>query len=324
MLTSAQTKVYEWRMQAFMGQGNAVYDEALPRFIQNVKTMSRGQIDITLYPHAGLVPSFELFNSVGNGKIDLGLDAAVYWTGFMPLGELVWGWPFTYRHTQEFDYFLWELGGMAIVRRATAERGVFPLILASHDRYGSVNSIVPIKELKDFKGLKIRTFSPYGNIMQRFGASTMMIPGEQLYTALATKLIDGCTWGSPAGSNAIKLYEVAKYYSMPPWTEQLPIILIMNLKTWQALPDDLKVILQMAAHAYAADASARVWHKDAIFLEDWQKNRGVTVNWFSEEDLLRARKISLELLDEKAKQDSYCAEYIALMKKHLRLLNYAD
>lgn len=111
---------------------------------------------------------------------------------------------------------------------------------------------------------------------------------------------------------------------MPPWMEQLPLTLIMHLKTWQVLPDDLKAILQVAAHAYAADASARVWYKDVIFLEDWQKNRGVTVNWFSEEDLLRARKISLELLDEKAKQDRYCAEYIALMKEHLRLLNYAD
>lgn len=188
MLTSAQAKVYKWRMQAFMGPGNAVYDEALPKFIQNVKTMSGGQIDITLYPHAGLVPSFELFNSIGNGVVDLGLDAAVYWMGFMPLGELVWGWPFTYKHVQEFHYFLWELGGMEIVRRATAERGVFPLIVASLDRYGSVNSIVPIKGLRDFKGLKIRTFSPYGEIMQRFGASTMIIPGGNYILRLLEKL----------------------------------------------------------------------------------------------------------------------------------------
>jgi hypothetical protein len=56
-------------------------------------------------------------------------------------------------------------------------------------------------------------------------------------------------------------------------------------------------------------------------LEDWQKNRGVTIHWFSEEDLRAARKISIELLDEKAKQDRYSAEYITLMKKYLKLLH---
>lgn len=317
-------KVYKWRMQAFMGPGNVVYDEALPKFIQNVKIMSKGQIDITLYPPGALLPSFELFTNVGKGVVDMGQDAAVYWMGFMPLGELVWGWPFTFKHAQEFDSFYWQLGAMDIVRRAAAERGVFPLVVAALNRYGSINSVVPIKGLKDLKGLKVRTFSTYGKIVQRFGGSTMTIPGEELYTALATKVIDAATWGAPVDSNAFKLYEVTKHYTMPPWNEQEPLTLIMNLKTWQTLPDDLKGILQVAAHAYAADASARSWHKDAIILEDWQKNRGVTIHWFSEEDLRTARKISIELLDEKAKQDHYSAEYITLMKKYLKMLGYMD
>jgi TRAP-type mannitol/chloroaromatic compound transport system substrate-binding protein len=155
-------KVYKWRMQAFMGPGNVVFDEALPKFIQNVKTMSKGQIDITLYPPGALVPSFELFTNIGKGVVDMGQDAAVYWMGFMPLGELVWGWPFTFKHAQEFDSFYWQLGAMDIVRRAAAERGVFPLVVAALNRYGSINSVVPIKGLKDLKGLKVRTFSTYG------------------------------------------------------------------------------------------------------------------------------------------------------------------
>jgi TRAP-type mannitol/chloroaromatic compound transport system substrate-binding protein len=322
--SAVSAKVYKWRLQAFMGPGTATYEEALPRFIENVKKMSKGQIDITLYAPGALVPPFQLFKNIGRGVVTMGQDAGVYWMGFMPIGELVWGWPFTFQHAQEIDYFYWGLGAMDIVRKACAEHGVYILVNAAQNRYGSVNSTVPIKGLKDFKGLKIRTFSTFAKIMQRYGSSTMTFPGSEIYTALATKVIDGATWGSPADTNALKLHEVAKYYNMPAWQAQSPLTLEINLKTWQALPEDLKAILQTAALAYAADVSMRSWYKDAVVLDDWQKNHGVTVNWFSQEDMNTARKIAYELLDEKAKQDAYSAEFIALMKKHLKLLGYMD
>jgi TRAP-type mannitol/chloroaromatic compound transport system substrate-binding protein len=317
-------KVYKWRLQSFFGPGSPAFDESLPKFIQNVKTMSNGQIDITLYPPAALVPSFELFNNMGKGVVDMGLDAGTYWMGFLPIGELIWGWPFTFQHKQEHDYFYNVMGGVDILRKATATRGVYVLVNAVHNKYGSITSRVPIKGLKDLKGLKIRTFSAYAKIMQRFGSSTMTIPGEEMYTALATKVLDGITWGAPADSGAFKLYEIAKYYTMPAWHPQSPLTITMNLKTWQDLPDHLKSILQTTAHAYAEDVAARTWYKDAATLEDWVKNKGVVVNWFSDEDMKTARKISMELLDEKAKQDAFCNEHVTLLKKSLRTFGYLD
>ena len=59
----------------------------------------------------------------------------------------------------------------------------------------------------------------------------MVIPGEEMYTALATGVIDGITWGAPADSNAFKLYEVAKYYTMPAFHPQSPIAITMNEKS---------------------------------------------------------------------------------------------
>jgi TRAP-type mannitol/chloroaromatic compound transport system substrate-binding protein len=305
-----------------LGPGNSVYDVSIPRFINNVREMTKGQIDITLYAPGSLVPSFELFTNTGKGVVDMGQDAGVYWQGFMPLGELLWSWPFTFEHTEEVDYFYWELGAMDIARKALAEHGVFMVVNAPQFRYGSVNSTVPIKSLEDFDGLKIRGFGTYAKIFEQYGASTMTFPGEELYTGLATGVIDGCTYGSPNDTGALKLYEVAKYYTMPGWVMQGTLPLTLNLETWQALPDDLKVILEAAGRAYSADASAQTWNSDAITLDDWQKTKGVTVNWFSEEDLATARSISMDLLDEKAKQDAYSAEYIALMKDYLKVLGY--
>jgi TRAP-type mannitol/chloroaromatic compound transport system substrate-binding protein len=178
--------------------------------------------------------------------------------------------------------------------------------------------------LKDLKGLKIRSFSAYAKIMQKFGSSTMTIPGEEMYTALATKVLDGITWGAPADSGPFKLYEVAKYYSMPAWHPQSPLTITLNLKAWQGLPDNLKNILQTAAYAYAEDVAAKTWYKDAATLEDWVKNKGVIVNWFSDEDMKIAKKISFELLDEKAKQDAFCNEHVTLLKKSLKTLGYLD
>jgi len=317
-------EVYKWKLQSFMGPGTPTFDESLPEFIENVRKMSKGRIDITLYPPGVLVPPFQLFQNVGKGVVEMGQDAGVYWMGFMPLGELVWGWPFTFQHAQELNGFYWQLGGMDIVRKAAAEHGVYVLINSAKNVYGGVNSVVPIKGLKDFNGLKVRTFSTFAKIMQRYGASTMSLPAGEIYTAMATKVIDAATWGSPTDAASIKLHEIAKYYTMPPWMAQAPLVLEINLKTWQSLPDDLKAILQTAAIAYGPLDSMRNWSQDADVLNEWQQKHGVTVNWFSQEDLKQARKIALELLDEKAKQDAYCAEFVALMKESLKKFGYMD
>jgi len=47
------------------------------------------------------------------------------------------------------------------------------------------------------------------------GVSPVLVPGEEIYTALSTGVIDAAHWGAAAGALTTKLCEPAKYYIQP-------------------------------------------------------------------------------------------------------------
>jgi hypothetical protein len=54
------------------------------------------------------------------------------------------------------------------------------------------------------------------------------------------------------------------------------------------------------------------------------EKHGVEVIYLPEEDVKAQRKISIKLLDKRAKTDSYNAEYAKLLKSYLRELGRID
>jgi hypothetical protein len=58
----------------------------------------------------------------------------------------------------------------------------------------------PVTTLDDIKGKKIRGGGPNGEVLKNLGASVVTIPSAEIYTALATGVVDGVQYGS-MGSN---------------------------------------------------------------------------------------------------------------------------
>jgi TRAP-type C4-dicarboxylate transport system substrate-binding protein len=207
--------------------------------------MSGGQIDIELFPGGSLVPSKDIIPSVGKNIVEMGASAASYVSGLIPVvyTTLV---PMGPRSAEECA-MIWLQGWDKILRAAYDKLGVKLLtmmIVTDIPLY----SIKPIRKVEDIKGMKIRTHGSTALFVEQLGASTVFIPGEEVYMALSTKAIDAATWGGFASTFPRKWFEVAKYVIHPPLVPMYQQNdLAINKRVFNSLPEELQGILQTAA-----------------------------------------------------------------------------
>lgn len=298
----AQRAQFRLRMQSFLGPGWAEWETLIPRYIQRVNDMSGGRIQITPFPPAALVPTFDMLDAVGRRVIDMAFGAQLYWRGKFPFTQWTWGIPFMFTKVEHYDYLWHEAGLNALVTEAFATAGVQFLGPIYSDDWGSTISRRPIRRLDDFRGLKIRSGGIGGEIWKAFGASIVTLPGEELYTALSTGVIDGANWGSPYGNVATKLHEVAKFYTGPSIIHSDAEDMFMNKAAFDSMPKELQQVMLAATrlfaierYSYALGASARAFKT--------MRDAGVEIIVMPPEDVEKMRALTKELVPKLAGDD---------------------
>jgi TRAP-type mannitol/chloroaromatic compound transport system substrate-binding protein len=309
---------FKFRLQSFLGPGWKEWEEMLPRFAKRVKDMSGGRIEITLYPPAALIPTFELLDGVGRRVVEMGYGAQVYWKGFFPFTEWTWGIPFAFDIVDHHDYLWWGAGMTQLVREAFATKNVFFLAPIYSDEWGSTISRKPIRSLKDFKGIKIRTFGIAGEIFKMNGAGIARLPGEELYTGISTGVIDAANWGSPYGMVATKLHEVAKHYTLPSLIQYDMEDIFINMDAWKSLPPDLQESLVLACRVFALERASYSTFYSCQALETMKK-AGVHIYNLPKEDIEAMKKMTWELVDKLAGKDDYTKRCLKIIRDTMKV-----
>ena len=86
--------------------------------------------------------------------------------------------------------------------------GIFPTEIFLHSKKR-------IQTLEDFKGVKLRTAGAWAEIAGGLGASTVILPGAEVYPALERGVIDATEWSSPSVNVPSGFHKIAKYVIMP-------------------------------------------------------------------------------------------------------------
>jgi TRAP-type mannitol/chloroaromatic compound transport system substrate-binding protein len=308
----AKEPEFKFKLQSFLGPGWTEWEVLLPRFIERVKVMSGGLIEIKAFPPGALSATFDLMDTVGKGVVQMGYGAAVYWKGIWPALEWVWGVPFALSVLDDLDALWYERGLFQAVDRTYNTKNVKLLSPIYSDEWGATMSTQPIQSLKDFKGLKIRSFGIAAEIWKMNGAGIVRLPGEELYTGLSTGVINAVNWGSPYGMMASKLHEVAKYYCGPSLIQYDAEDMFMNMDAFKALPENLQSSLMLASRIFALEraSTSTMSSYDAV---GKMKAAGVKFSELPAEEIQQMRKLTQELIQEKAKVDDLSAEVIKLV-----------
>jgi C4-dicarboxylate-binding protein DctP len=146
------------------------------------------------------------------------------------------------------------------------------------------NNKKPILTPRDFKGLKMRV--PMQEVFiqtaRAFGANPQELAAIDIYQALQTGVIDGQD-NPPSNIWDFKMYEVSKYLTVTNYATG-PDPFIVNLKWYNTLPPELKIIFDRVAKEAIAKSDQMNREKESEYLNMLSKH--LKINYISGKDLI--------------------------------------
>lgn len=271
-----------WKIQS-LWQAGSVNQKVFERFAENVTKASGGRLKIEPLPVKAVVAHNETLEAVGAGVLDGQQSAPVYFSGRDPafglLGDLNAGYENPYQMQMWYLY----RGGLDLARELYKKYNLY-FVGAIWWGVESMPQKHPIRSVADFKGVKMRIpEGPASDIFRKIGAAPANIPGADVYTSLERGVIDGTDWGTLGMNQDLGFHKIAKY-PIYPGIHSMPVgDVAINLDKWNALPDDLKVLFEMAVRDFSRDMIQSMAIED-LKAEVEAKKEGVTlVNWSPEE-----------------------------------------
>jgi TRAP-type C4-dicarboxylate transport system substrate-binding protein len=255
---------YNWRFANLYGRGTA-FGEVYEDLANNIETMSDGRIAVqVLYSGEG-VGTTGILNAVKTGLITMGAPFQSMHAGELPAGVVEIGLPGGTDDVGELSTLFHERGWADVLKKAYGDQGLVwldpyiqpPVYIITKEE---------IKSVDDIKGMKIRAPGAYGKFLRNLGASPVSLAWSEIYTSLATGVIDGSIGSNMIDHRDGNHVEVAKYmYPLPlAGAQVLPII--VNNKAWNKLPEDLQAIVKAATTVHAQEQMTKsiLWESQAI------------------------------------------------------------
>ncbi|MBA2779047.1 TRAP transporter substrate-binding protein [Billgrantia kenyensis] len=238
------------RMHTFYG---TEVDHIAADLRDRVSEASDGSIRIQFFRGGELVDSDQFVDAVARGTIDIAHGVGSYWPGRVGIGIIEGGLPGAWVSADEARDIFANQGLDELVAEAYEEQGAKLIGRGFGSDYGLLTR-EPVSSLDDLRGMRIRATSSIATVLEKFDVPTVFLPGEELYVALSTGVIDGAVYGGPVEYEQLKLHEVAKHYTdinllNPGWTENA----LVNPRTWERLSEEQRSILTEAIDQYLLD-----------------------------------------------------------------------
>ncbi len=293
---TAPEKIYNWRMVTTWPKNLPGMGLAPEKIADQVRIMSNGRLNIKVYGGGEIVPPLEVFEAVSQGTAQMGHGAAYYWKGKVPIAQFFTAVPFGLT-AQEMNGWLLHGGGLELWRELYAKYNLvpFPAGNTGVQMAGWFNK--EINSLDDLKGMKMRIPGLGGEVFERAGGTAVNLPGGEIFTSLQTGVIDATEWVGPFNDLAFGLHQVAKYYYYPGWQEPGPNLeAIVNKEAYDALPDDLKAILQAAILMVNNDLLAEYTARNNAALHELIDVHGVELRRLPDDVIAELASISREVV----------------------------
>ncbi|MDR3073118.1 MAG: TRAP transporter substrate-binding protein DctP [Deltaproteobacteria bacterium] len=309
-----------WRMSGLYARGIA-FAKTYETFARNVEQMSGGRMKIEVSYDGEGVPATELLTAVSSGLIEVGNPYQALHAGEFPAGIVEIGLPDGPESFLELRAMYYEGGWLEALREAYASINCYFLAEAPQPPTYLLTK-KPINSLEDLKTMKIRCPGAYGLKMNNLGASTVTMALSEVYSSLASGLIDGVNGCNLVDHHDIKSYEMAKYlYKLPVANAQM-FNLVCNMDAFKALPDDLKRIVEVSAEIVGNDSAHKsvVWEKEAL---NEMLAAGLQYSPDpSPADVKKWREAGRKVWEEYAKKDKFCKKLLDLQKDFMKRLGH--
>ncbi len=290
--------------------------QALARWIDDVQTMSNGDITIEMFYSSSVVASTETFDAAINGIIDCDATGGAYQTGKNPafqfVGDIMGGYDTPW---QQYSW-LYYGGGYDAAQKLYNAQG---MQLIGWSIYGqeSLSSSKPITGFEDLKGWKFR--SPPGmetEIFEKLGASPIVMDFTEIFTALETGIIDGADASGLANNVGLGLYDIVKHATYPGFHSMPSDHLACNQEVWEGLTETQRRIIDTAWQKLSFHIALYNEKANAEAAAKLQAE-GVTLHAWSDEDRKEFRKAAQAAWEDWGTRSPEAAALLASHKAYL-------
>src|SRR6056297_1767347 len=256
----------------------------LATWIDDVQTMSGGDITIEMFYSSSVVATVETFDAAINGIVDCDATGGAYQTRKNPAFQFVGYIQRGYATPWQQYSWLYHGGGYDAAQELYNAQGMQLIGWAIYGQESFASS-KPIAGPDDLKGWKFR--SPPGmetEIFERLGASPIVMDFTEIFTALETGIIDGADASGLANNVGLGLYDIAKFANFPGFHSMPSDHLACNKAVWDAMPEHHRAIMSTAMESLAL-RTALTFEKQNAEAAAMLREEGVTLSQWSPEDL---------------------------------------
>ena len=267
-----------------------IFHEYANDFAKKVNDMAGGRLKIEVLPSGSVVPAFQLLDAVNKGTLDGGHGVLAYHYGKSNALAL-WGSGPAFGMDPNM-VLAWHYygGGKALLEEIYKSLNIDVVSFV----YGPMPTQPlgwfkkPIAKVEDLKGLKYRTVGLAVDVFTELGAAVNPLPGGEIVPALDRGLIDAAEFNNASSDRVLGFADVVKNCMLQSFHqsgEQFEIL--FNKAKYDALPAELKSVIDYAVQASSADMSWKAIERNS---HDYIELKKAGVKFYKTPDaILRAQ-----------------------------------
>ncbi|MCC5992189.1 MAG: TRAP transporter substrate-binding protein DctP [Rhodobacteraceae bacterium] len=232
MLSLAGTALAEVRLNAVsFAPAAADISQGFHHFVERINTEFEGELQINWRGGPEVIPPFEQGNAVRAGAIDMAFVSPSFYEGLLPAAATPNLSLKSFEEIRDGGYF----ERMAEIHREVGLELIGEVPASEVQFYIFLNR--PLDSVEELANRRIRVFPTVLPFVRALGAEPIVMPQEEIFTAMERGLVDGFVRGSVGWAEQFK--GVVTHYIAPSFYRAgFPIL--VNPRAWARLDADLQ------------------------------------------------------------------------------------
>lgn len=256
---------------------------------------TNGKVKVTMFPGGALGKPGDQYVLAEHGIADMVYLLHDYSPGRFPVTS-VFELPFMTPTSQIASEAMWKtFEKFPALQQEYSKYKVLALFCHPAGHFHTTKK--PIRTIDDFKGLKMRTASPWVTAaLKNFGSIPVEMPITDTYTSLERGVVDG-TVVPFEGLGIFKLDDLAKYTTITDFYT-VTMALLMNKRKYQSLPDDVKKVIDDNSGLVLSSWCGKEYDAAEIPFKDRAIKKGIEIIKLSDADMQKLHAQTLPLRDQ--------------------------
>jgi TRAP-type mannitol/chloroaromatic compound transport system substrate-binding protein len=307
--TSDSSAVVKLKMASAFPSTLAILGEAPVQWVETVRELSGGTLDIKFFEPNALVPALEAIPAAGKGSVEMAWASSGYYAGVDNTFSVFTTLPFGPSPTEFLAWFYYGDGQkLADELYGRQQIKYLPCHMIPPEASGWFKK--EIRSVEDLRGLKMRFFGLGAKVLDRLGVATQLLAGGDTFPALQLGTIDATEYSMPSTDESVGFYQVAKHYYFPGWHQPASFNgVFFNLDVWNSLSSRHQRIIEVACGDSVRDGLAMGDASQPAAL-DRMRQKGVQIHYWPPEIIAAYRSAWDEVArDEMAENPNFKRVY---------------